>query len=149
MSHDLRDSHILRLISRAFRPNKILSRYCTRLLSDRAHRNMQVWEMYFTSCQTSKMELLEKLIEPRIVKTFYWMLYSGEWKRIFWLMFIYSEHGDIMLNRSNNSVFLYARIYWNRQFYVLIRNLEIWMKLEVYFAVKLEKQVKRFHLTSG
>ena len=33
-------------------------------------------------------------------------------------------------NRSNNSVFLYLKIYWNPQDFDLILASEIWMKLE-------------------
>ena len=39
-------------------------------------------------------------------------------------------HGVIILNRSNNSVFLYLKIYWNRQVFDLIRASGIWMKPE-------------------
>ena len=40
------------------------------------------------------------------------------------------KHGAIILNRSNNSVFLRLEIYWNRQLSDLIRASGIWMKLE-------------------
>ena len=40
------------------------------------------------------------------------------------------NHGDIILNRSNNSVFLRLKIYWNRQVFDLIRTSGIWMKPE-------------------
>ena len=40
------------------------------------------------------------------------------------------KHGDIILNRSNNSVFLLLKIYWNRQVFDLIRASGIWMKPE-------------------
>ena len=40
------------------------------------------------------------------------------------------NHGVIILNRSNNSVFPYLKIYWNRQVFDLIRASGIWMKPE-------------------
>ena len=40
-------------------------------------------------------------------------------------------HGVITLNRSNNSVFLYLKIYWNRQVLDFIRFSGIWMKPEM------------------
>ena len=40
----------------------------------------------------------------------------------------YFYHGVTVLNRSNNSVFLYLKIYWNRQVFCLIRSSGIWMK---------------------
>ena len=40
------------------------------------------------------------------------------------------HHGDIILNRSNNSVFLRLKIYWNRQTFDLIRASGIWVKPE-------------------
>ena len=45
---------------------------------------------------------------------------------------IYSSSKDVVmiLNRSNNSVFLYLKIFWNRQVSDLIRASEIWMKPE-------------------
>ena len=39
-------------------------------------------------------------------------------------------HGVIILNRSSNFVFLYLKIYWNRQVFDLIRASGIWMKPE-------------------
>ena len=39
-------------------------------------------------------------------------------------------HGVIILNRSNNSVFLYLKIYWNWQVFDLICISGIWMKPE-------------------
>ena len=39
-------------------------------------------------------------------------------------------HGVIILNRSNNSVFLYLKIYWNRQVLDLTRPSGIWIKSE-------------------
>ena len=41
-----------------------------------------------------------------------------------------SIHGVIILKKSNNSVFLYLKIYWNRQVFDLIRASGIWMKPE-------------------
>ena len=38
---------------------------------------------------------------------------------------------SIILNRSNNSVFLYFKIYWNRQVFDLIRASGIWRKPKV------------------
>ena len=47
------------------------------------------------------------------------------------LVFDYGlNHGVIILNRSNNSVFFYLKIYWNRQVSDLIRASGIWMKPE-------------------
>ena len=40
------------------------------------------------------------------------------------------DHGVIILNRSNNSVLLYWKIYWNRQVFDLIRASGISMKPE-------------------
>ena len=40
------------------------------------------------------------------------------------------NHGVMLLNRSNNSVFLYSKIYWNRQVFDLIHASGIWMKPE-------------------
>ena len=40
------------------------------------------------------------------------------------------EHGDILLNSSNNSVFLHLKIYWNRQAFDLIRAARIWINPE-------------------
>ena len=40
------------------------------------------------------------------------------------------EHGDIILKRSNNSVFLQMKIYRNRQAFDLIHFSDIWMKPE-------------------
>ena len=40
------------------------------------------------------------------------------------------DHGVIILNRSNNSVLLYWKIYWNRQVFDLIRAPGISMKPE-------------------
>ena len=42
-----------------------------------------------------------------------------------------SKHGAIILNRSNNSVFLHLKIYWNRQACDFIRASGIWMKSEM------------------
>ena len=39
-------------------------------------------------------------------------------------------HGVIILNKSNNSVFLYLNIYLNRQAFDLIRASGVWMKPE-------------------
>ena len=41
-----------------------------------------------------------------------------------------SDHEDIILNRCNNVVFLFAKIYRNRCVYDLICASEIWMKPE-------------------
>ena len=43
-----------------------------------------------------------------------------------------SDHGVIILNRSNNSVFLYLKIYWNWQVFDLIRASGIRMKPETF-----------------
>ena len=45
------------------------------------------------------------------------------------LIFV-SNHWDIILNGSNNSVFLRLKIYWNRQVFDLIRASGILMKPE-------------------
>ena len=42
----------------------------------------------------------------------------------------YLHDGVIILNKSNNCVFLYLKIYWNRQVFDLICTLGIWMKPE-------------------
>ena len=39
------------------------------------------------------------------------------------LRIVVKHHGVIILNRSNNSVFLYLKTYWNRQVFDLIRDL--------------------------
>ena len=38
------------------------------------------------------------------------------------------KHRDVILNRSNNCVFLCLKIYWNRQVFDLISSSGIWMK---------------------
>ena len=43
---------------------------------------------------------------------------------------ILSNHGDILLNKSNSSMFLYVQIYWNWKFFDLIRASGISMKSE-------------------
>ena len=45
-------------------------------------------------------------------------------------LFASSNHGVIIINRSNNSVLLYWKIYWNRQVFDLIRASGISMKPE-------------------
>ena len=44
---------------------------------------------------------------------------------------ISSHHGVIILSRSNNSVFLYLKVYWNREVFDLICASGIWMKPEM------------------
>ena len=51
------------------------------------------------------------------------------WIKKPWL--ISMNYEVITPNRSNNSVFLYLKIYWNRQVFDLIRASGIWMKLEM------------------
>ena len=46
----------------------------------------------------------------------------------FYLKLLY--HGDIILNRSNNSMFLRLKTYWNWQAFDLILASGIWMKHE-------------------
>ena len=41
-----------------------------------------------------------------------------------------SQHGVLILNRSNKYMFLYWKIYWNQQVFDLIRASRIWMKPE-------------------
>ena len=50
--------------------------------------------------------------------------------QFYFLNQIKSEHGDMKLNRSNNSIFLRLKIYWNRQVFDLIHASGIWMKSE-------------------
>ena len=52
-----------------------------------------------------------------------WLLLKDSCKDIF-------IHGVIILNRSNNSLCLYLKIYWNRQVFDLIRASGIWKKPE-------------------
>ena len=55
-------------------------------------------------------------------KSIDWFLYDGErWSLMDYICVIFirvnpflSNHGVTILNRSNNSVFLYLKIYWNR-----------------------------------
>ena len=53
-----------------------------------------------------------------------------------------SDHGVIILNRSNNSVFLYLKIYWNRQVFDLIRASGIWMKPKLFVTRLLPQNFK-------
>ena len=49
------------------------------------------------------------------------------------------EHGDIILNRSNNSMFLRFKIYWNRQVFDLIRATRIWINAKRFVTSLLLK----------
>ena len=56
-------------------------------------------------------------------------LFQKPWFCAFWkklLIFVYSRSYNT--KRSNNSVFLYLKIYWNQQVFDLIRASGIWMK---------------------
>ena len=46
------------------------------------------------------------------------------------LVYCWITHGDIILNRSNNSVFPCLKIFWDSQVFHLVRTSGIWMKLE-------------------
>ena len=72
----------------------------------------------------------------------FWYEWYNEWQRVAtrdseWqgvvtsaISFSSNKHGVIILNRSNKSVFLYLKIYWNRQVFDLIHAWEISIKPE-------------------
>ena len=51
-------------------------------------------------------------------------------RNVYFIKYMLYYHGVIILNRSNNSMFLYLKIYWNQQVFDLIRASGIWMKPE-------------------
>ena len=59
--------------------------------------------------------------------------------RIQSLLVLHPNYGDIIRNRSNNSMFLCLKIYWNRQVFDFICASGIWMKPETLCQVCYSK----------
>ena len=64
---------------------------------------------------------------PRCMKCLLNILFKMNLAVTYEIHYYIFEYGDIILNRSNNSMFLRLKIYWNRQVFDLIRATRIWI----------------------